>query len=277
MFILLIIIAIIVLVIIQSSRNKQKEKRDIEKYINSHYEKPKSKLDGRNDGYYETPIKLFSEKPESKYSFEDKYQEYKNDVRYSVGFYTSKIKGLYHRHTEEIKRASQLFYGEPLFLEKEPDNPVDRFAIKVKTWDGYCIGYIDSAINLTIGRVMDDCFLIKCFMYQAGYGEIPYQWLMIYTVKDKLRDIKITIVPKEDFHKSTIDAPVQNEVYLIDYKDKIKRLKENIKNSQKSADDLYSKGRIKLYQNALDRIKMYENEIDRIELLMKDVEINKII
>lgn len=277
MVILLIIITIIVIAVIQSLKNKKNEKRDIEKYINLHYEKPKSKLDGRNDGYYKIPAKLFSEKPENKYSFEDKYQEYKNDVRYTVGFYTSKIKGLFHRHTEEIKRASQLFYGEPLFLEKELDNHVDRFAIKVKTWDGYCIGYIDSAINLTISRVLDDCFIVKCFMYQAGYGEIPYQWLMIYTVKDKLRDTKIKIVPKEVFRKTTIDAPIQNEVYLIDYKDKIKRLKENIKNSQKSADDLYSKGRIKLYQNAIDRVKMYENEIDRIELLMKDIETNKII
>lgn len=273
MWLIIVVLTVVVILIVRSSNSKSKKETIEQQRFDEKYginRKPRIEVE------FSMPEKLFSEKPESKYSFEYKYQNYKTDVRYTVGCYTSKIKGLYHRHTEEIKRASELFYGDPLFLEKEPDNPVDRFAIKVKTWDGYCIGYIDSAINLKISRVMDECFLIKCFIYQAGYGEIPYQWAIIYTVKDKLQDTKITVSPRQVIEHTKIEPPKQNEVYLIDYKDKLKRLKENIKRSRKSADELCSKGKMQMYQNAIDRIKMYEDEIERIELLMKDIDINKI-
>lgn len=55
----------------------------------------------------------------------------------------SPIKGTKHIGSVAIGTASKLERGDYLVFEREPDNPYDSNAIKVKTEGGVCIGYVD--------------------------------------------------------------------------------------------------------------------------------------
>lgn len=52
------------------------------------------------------------------------------------------IVGISYRPPKTIKRAKELYKGEYLFLEEEPENLYDKNAIKVITDDNSFIGYI---------------------------------------------------------------------------------------------------------------------------------------
>ena len=45
--------------------------------------------------------------------------------------------------------------GTKLFLEREPDNPVDRWATRVLTMDGRFLGYLPAAKNQSVARLID--------------------------------------------------------------------------------------------------------------------------
>ena len=60
------------------------------------------------------------------------------------------------RNTEEGKRVFDLLtVGEPLILEREPENEHDRWAIRVRSKDGHDLGYVTRFKNETIARMMD--------------------------------------------------------------------------------------------------------------------------
>lgn len=45
--------------------------------------------------------------------------------------------------------------GTKLFLEREPDNPVDRWATRVFTMDRQFLGYLPAAKNQSVARLID--------------------------------------------------------------------------------------------------------------------------
>lgn len=45
--------------------------------------------------------------------------------------------------------------GERVLLEREPNNPVDRWATRVYTLDGQYLGYLPASKNQSVARLMD--------------------------------------------------------------------------------------------------------------------------
>lgn len=64
------------------------------------------------------------------------YKEYKNRINFAV-------KGTAYRESEEIYAATMLRAGDFLFLEWEPDNEYDDYAMRVMTPSGILIGYVE--------------------------------------------------------------------------------------------------------------------------------------
>lgn len=49
----------------------------------------------------------------------------------------------------------RLRVGDPLVLEREPDNPHDPRAVRV-LWQGHMLGYVPRAGNETVARLLDE-------------------------------------------------------------------------------------------------------------------------
>jgi hypothetical protein len=172
-----------------------------------------------------------------------------------TGSFNIAIKGLYYRNSEEKRRAKNIDIFEELFLEKEFGNRQDDFAVKVITWDGYFIGYVDIVYSQKITRMIDTGYKINCFLSKSSHNEIPYQYMDIYYLGKN---------PKYKLPKS-------NNIIYVDYKQKIDKLKENIKNSQVSADKAK---RDTIRENALKRVQQYQIELAKLEKIKEDNENN---
>lgn len=66
------------------------------------------------------------------------------------------IAGLYYRTENEKYRATLLNIGDELFLEMDPDNEYDMYAIKVYTSEWIHIGYVPQNISEEINDLMSD-------------------------------------------------------------------------------------------------------------------------
>lgn len=55
-----------------------------------------------------------------------------------------------HNFTEDLNEP-----GKQLILVREPDNPVDRWAVQVHKADGTILGYLPAAKNQSVARLMD--------------------------------------------------------------------------------------------------------------------------
>ncbi len=248
---------------LEYGRNEKQEKGSNDYKNDESIKKKNSKF-----SYYKPPI-IYENDPCSTFDdFIDTLQKYENDVQYTVKKYNIQIRGLYYLSKSEQNRARDLFNNDELYLERDYNNPKDKFAIKVKTWDGYHIGFVQTPINKTIYKALDDCIEVRVFMYNAGFGEIPYQYGVIYCIKDKLAKKKI-IIPKKD-------ADTDEKVCLIDYQVEVQKLKLNIRNCEKSAQKMREKGKLKLEQNALKRKEMYENELERINKMKESLGITSL-
>jgi hypothetical protein len=59
-----------------------------------------------------------------------------------------------YRHYEAPALWSSLAVGDPLSLQREPDNPYDTHAIRVE-WRGHKLGYLPRAENRALAAEMD--------------------------------------------------------------------------------------------------------------------------
>ena len=64
------------------------------------------------------------------------------------------VAGLTYCSPEAIDRAGELFYGEIVYLVKDPTNPYDEGAIKVMTDDDIHIGYVPRYLCTEIADLM---------------------------------------------------------------------------------------------------------------------------
>ncbi|ERI81423.1 HIRAN domain protein [Bacteroides pyogenes F0041] len=104
------------------------------------------------------------------------------------------IKGLAYRSHEEILIAKTLKIGEPLKLEKEPLNPVDPYAIKVLTIDGFQIGYIAHKYSQDLSSIIDQGFALECTLSSSSGGKIPYQYMYISYASDVTKDLEALLI-----------------------------------------------------------------------------------
>lgn len=181
--------------------------------------------------------------------------KYAGDDSKVTGSFNVAIKGLYYRSQREIDRARKIELSEELFLEKESGNVVDKFAVKVLTWDGYFIGYVQNGMSEHVTKMINKGYKLNCFLSKSTNNSIPYQYMDIYYLGQN---------PK-------YKPPKNNNVVYVDYNIRIKRLKENIKRCKLTADNAQ---RDSIRNNALNRIDEYRKELEKLEKIKSDYENN---
>lgn len=87
-------------------------------------------------------------------------------------FIRCQISGISYRSRSEIKRAGELYVGEFLYLEEEPQNAYDSDAIKVITDDDMFIGYIPSYYCSDVKELMQDHPDYDVVVEGVSYGEL---------------------------------------------------------------------------------------------------------
>lgn len=63
--------------------------------------------------------------------------------------------------------------GTELILEREPENPADRWAIRVKSSEGIFLGYLPARKNQSVARLIDAGKKIRAFV--ASTSDSAYQ------------------------------------------------------------------------------------------------------
>lgn len=94
-------------------------------------------------------------------------------------YFLCEVQGTYYRSRDAIERARILDVDEPLRLETEPLNPVDRYAIKIQTMDGFDIGYIPKEYARCLNSNMDafvDCFVDRV----VNAVSAPYVYVRVF-------------------------------------------------------------------------------------------------
>lgn len=95
--------------------------------------------------------------------------------------------------------------GTELLLEREPANPVDRWAIRVKSPTGEFLGYLPSRKNQSVARLIDAGKRIRAFV--ADSADPAYQdGLKVFQWKEsRLHPLRLYMeipVRKEEEHES---------------------------------------------------------------------------
>lgn len=95
-------------------------------------------------------------------------------------FIHCKISGISYRSRSEIKRAGELYSGEFLYLEEEPQNAYDSDAIKVITDDDIFIGYIPSYYCSDVKGLMREHPDYDVVIEGISYGDlVPFVDIVI--------------------------------------------------------------------------------------------------
>ncbi|MGL4853186.1 MAG: HIRAN domain-containing protein [Phocaeicola sp.] len=89
------------------------------------------------------------------------------------------INGLSHRSNSDVLAARSLEREEPLYLNMEPNNPVDKYAIKVMTASGNHIGYVPKKYSELLSYMLECNYAFKCYLANSSYHETPYQYMTI--------------------------------------------------------------------------------------------------
>ncbi|MDR1716318.1 MAG: HIRAN domain-containing protein [Prevotella sp.] len=184
----------------------------------------------------------------------------KGFISYNMG-----VKGLYYRDSETQRRAKFLRIREEVFLKKEDNNPVDKYAVQVYTSDNYFIGYTDKSYSQDITKFIDNNIEIYCFISKVTSDSIPYVYMDVYY------DIKTYHKIVEESKLRKFEKPIPDPTLLSEKERRyrIKRLKENIKRSEKSLTELIGNGKDAIAENAIARIKRYQEELNLLEEIKK--------
>ena len=81
--------------------------------------------------------------------------------------FDAKVTGVTHNNDCGGRRQAIIArcrVGEPLRLEREPNNPVDKLAIKVLRSNGEQIGYIPADEARLLSNLLDRGFTVRCFI-----------------------------------------------------------------------------------------------------------------
>lgn len=85
----------------------------------------------------------------------------------------TRIVGNPFRGLRAQQRMFELRIGEPVLLRREPDNPVDKNAVKVHSLDGVFLGYIPAVLARIVAPALDKGMAMTARKSgRAGTGEI---------------------------------------------------------------------------------------------------------
>lgn len=90
-------------------------------------------------------------------------------------------KGLYYRTEKEKAYARILKVGDYLYLEKEPDNPRSKYAIKILSDSGIHIGYIEEFYAQYCSDHFNEIKACRITKITNG-GDIPYIYAEAYFI-----------------------------------------------------------------------------------------------
>lgn len=83
------------------------------------------------------------------------------------------VKGLYYQDNEAIEAARKLSKGNNLYLEPEPNNSHDKYALKIFTENHVFIGYVDKSCSKIFTERSNDFISCKIQKVKKSY-DIPY-------------------------------------------------------------------------------------------------------
>lgn len=173
------------------------------------------------------------------------------------------VKGLYYRTSPEQQRARKLFIGEEVFLEREYNNPKDKFAVRVITNDRYFIGYVDIDKSKEVAGFINDGIKRYCFIAKVTSNHIPYVYMNLYydieTINRRERE------KEESLEKKKREKELRSTLYTTEEKDRIKRLRENIYRSEVALSKFREENKIVKMNNAAKRLQEYRGELKLLE------------
>jgi len=89
------------------------------------------------------------------------------------------VAGTSHIKLDDLE--PNLYIGQTLAFEREPDNPVDPLAIRIATTEGRLIGYVPKKKKDIIARLMDAGKLVFGRLEsKAWYGQWPKIDVMVF-------------------------------------------------------------------------------------------------
>jgi hypothetical protein len=87
---------------------------------------------------------------------------------------------------------SQLRVGDPLLLRREPDNPVDEWAIEVLTASRYKLGYIPRTENALIADLLDQGLKVKAEIdYVDPSADDPWEAVYFHITFQSFVEVKL--------------------------------------------------------------------------------------
>lgn len=93
------------------------------------------------------------------------------------------VKGTFYRTPDEISAARMCEVGDTVILEPEPCNKADSFAVKVKTMEGFHIGYVNSDFSKLVNNNIKH--ISKCIITRITAHNIPFISIKIYFALSK--------------------------------------------------------------------------------------------
>jgi hypothetical protein len=227
-----------------------------------------------------TIIKRASDDSKKESARKSEYFIYRSDYKFEK--INMPVKGLTYRSGLEISKARLLRVGDKLHLIKEPQNPMDRNAVKVITDENYQIGYVPREKSDLISRWIDQGTRLVCFVSKTTGGSMPYIYMDVFYgrefLKQKAFDAEIQKKQAELDAKKQKEADREKYLSEVDRLNdsarrlRINQLRRNIERNEEAITLHASNGNEKKMDNAIEAHQRHTEELNR--LLNIDKELN---
>lgn len=102
--------------------------------------------------------------------------------RVQFGRHDATIAGL--QHHQGHKYWAQLDIGQPVYLQREPDNRHDTNAVAVLVWDDAAqdyvkVGYVARAVAITLAKELDRNFEVEAYVTRRNPAADFYNQVMV--------------------------------------------------------------------------------------------------
>lgn len=209
---------------------------------------------------------------------------YYDQYRY-IEFY---VAGIYYRTTLAKETILALDILSDIHFIKEPNNPYDKYAIKI-TYDRKRIGYVPASESQRISKLIDNKQIHKILIIDSGKDIISeYSDAMLisirvyYTPTDtelKLEEeIRLKEKEKQELKLKKMSEPVEYPLWLHELIEELKqssveseeqkwilkKLRDNIRNSIKSYEKAIRNEKETIADNALKRLMQYRDDFYRL-------------
>lgn len=220
-------------------------------YAVSKFKSPDINNSSYNDSKYSFPLKSWGE--EQIYKIKEYHDTLADNSEMDFGVFEKvEIKGIFYRTKKAQKAASCLKIHDMVWIEPDPKNRYDKYAIKVSTNSEF-IGFVDATEAPHICELIERHFTVNCFISDKIEIDIPYLYMDIYYSGRKLK------LPEGE--NLTYE---EAKTKAAKYQEKILHLRKQFNKYQKTADDKLLIGETKLADKAKNNAEIYRNEIIKI-------------